>query len=865
MRFGKRMVDSERGNDLAEIIDTTKNGSNMNFKHAVLGAATLVMVTGLAGAQPLPNNFWPNSTFDNGINLGAPGGTGTPTGWVRNGSLSGSLNTIDQITNVDLPNSTNAIMVINENGADYYGEWDCAVPLAGVANPGETIDVRYDLMYSVQNNQMRVALGFLDANSNYLSASQFVVGPGDSPGWNGGIDSTFTETNQTALVPIGTVYVNVGVVSGGPPGTEGVLVVDDLYVARAPTPELLPGNWWPNPSFESGTNLNQTNGVPTGWNFYNSGSPYITQVTTNNYVSTTHALAVVDNSPVDYGSWYSDQVSLSGHANPGDTINAQWFQLYSITNGDFRVTFSFYNASGSTDVGDISFQVTGNSPGWQGAVAGSGFTEVNQLITVPPNAANLLVQLVSAGSGAETGIMMIDDLSIAPPPPAQTTTLAGNFWPNPAFTNGTDLGQTNGTPTGWVRTGSDPTIDQVITVNNTPTYALAVIDNETNQYGIWNADLALSSSNAVPGNLINLQYYALWNVANGPMRLSVFFFDASSNQLSETDYNVMGHSSGWNGTIAGSSFTVESNQVLVPAKSARMRFSLASGGPELTTGLLLIENLSAAVQVVPPTPPTVLAENFFPNPTFEEGADLDNPLLGIPAGGWQRGGSSAIIDQMSTNNWTSPTHSLALVDNDTNNYGEWYMSFNLSGLATNGDAVDIQWFQLYNTTNGNMRLTFEFFDTNNNDLKSTDFNTASNGTNGGGSSTNWQGIVGPPSTFDQEFQRLLLPAGTAELQVHFASGGSSFVTGVFLIDDLSVRLSVPNFTAVAPQPGGGILLTWNSMPTKTYTVLFSSTLTTNASLWTPLATGINGSFPSTTYADLANHGPGDGFYLIMQQ
>ena len=354
-----------------------------------------------------------------------------------------------------------------------------------------------------------------------------------------------------------------------------------------------------------------------------------------------------------------------------------------------RVTFSFLN-SGGNDVQDVSFQVTGNSPGWQGAVAGSGFTEVNQLITVPPNATQLLVQLVSAGGGAETGIMMIDDLSIAPPPPPPTL-LAGNFWPNPNFTTGSNLSQTNGTPTGWIRNGSDTTIDQVITVNSTPTYALAVIDTETNQYGEWDADLSLSSATAVPGNLINIQYSALWSVINGAMRLSVFFFDASSNQLSEADYNVSGQSTGWAGAIAGSSFTVESNQVLVPANAARMRFSLVSGGPELATGVFLLENLSAAVQVIPPIPSTVLVGNFFPNPTFEEGANLDNPTQGTPAGGWARGGNNAEIDQISTNNWTSPTHALALVDNDTNGYGQWYMSFDLPESVTNGDAVDKQY------------------------------------------------------------------------------------------------------------------------------------------------------------------------------
>ena len=166
--------------------------------------------------------------------------------------------------------------------------------------------------------------------------------------------------------------------------------------------------------------------------------------------------------------------------------------------------------------------------------------------------------------------------------------------------------------------------------------------------------------------------------------------------------------------------------------------------------MLLIEALSAAVQVVQPIPPTVLAGNFFPNPTFEEGAALDNPTLANPAGGWLRGGSSSVIDQVSTNNWTSPAHALALVDNDPLNYGEWYMFLNLAGLATNGDAVDIQWFQLYDITNGSMRLSFAFLDTNSDTLFSIDNNTSPNGTNAG-----WQGSAArrQPSTRNSSASR----------------------------------------------------------------------------------------------------------------
>ena len=201
----------------------------MKYKLPLLAAATLLLTTSLARADFLPNNFWPNSTFESGTNLDAADGSGTPTGWVRNGSDP----TICQVTTNNYVSPFHAIMV-NDNDPLNYGEWDAYVSLAGLANPGETINVRYSEMWSVQDGEMRVAVVFLDAGNSAISAGQFVV-TGDSPGWQGTIaTSTFTETNQSLVVPIGAVTVNVGIVSGGSEATSGLLVVDDLSVARAP-------------------------------------------------------------------------------------------------------------------------------------------------------------------------------------------------------------------------------------------------------------------------------------------------------------------------------------------------------------------------------------------------------------------------------------------------------------------------------------------------------------------------------------------------------------------------------------------------------------------------------------------------------
>jgi hypothetical protein len=739
---------------------------------------------------------------------------------------------------------------VNDADVANYGEWYSDVSLTGVASPGDTINIQYYELYSIADGEMRVSVLFFDSGNNVLSQNHFVVN-GNSPGWGGTIaTSTFTKQLQSVIVPIGAVDVRVSVVSGGSAVTSGVLVVDDLSLARAPTPVLQAGNIWPNPSFEIGSSLDSPTGTPTGWNRGGSDTT-ICQVTTNNFVSASHALIVSDADTNNYGEWYSDLL-LTGVASPGAPLNLQWFELYNVTGGEMRLSVLFFD-SGNNVIQQNHFTTTGQSSGWQGTIANSAFTKRNQALVVPPAGVKMRISLVSGGPSATVGVMLVDDLTVAPPP--QPPLLAGNFWPNPNFEIGVNLDQTNGTPSGWNKGGSDASIDQVTTNNSTsPTHALAVIDSDTNNYGEWYADLTLNSSNAIPGNLLDIVYSVLYSVTNGPMRVSVLFFDAGNNGVGNTDFNVTGQSPGWSGAIAGSTFTPLAQQVVVPPLAARMRISVVSGGPSGATGVLVADDLFVAVHVVPPT---VLNGDFFPNPTFENGAQLDNPMLGVPAGGWQRGGSSSAIDQISTNDSVSPTHSLALVDSDINNYGEWYMFLNLAGLVTNNDAVDIQWFQVYSTTNGSMRLSFAFLDSGNNTLFGIDYNVTNQ-------SPGWLGTVAG-SPFEKQSQRLLVPVGTTQLRVNLASGGAASVIGTLLIDDLSVRLSKPVITAATGQ-SGNFNLTWNSMPSKLYTVSFTGDLS-GTPTWTSLATHIPGAtgLLTTSYQDLVVHGGNGGFYRIVQE
>ena len=141
----------------------------------------------------------------------------------------------------------------------------------------------------------------------------------------------------------------------------------------------------------------------------------------------------------------------------------------------------------------------------------------------------------------------------------------------------------------------------------------------------------------------------------------------------------------------------------------------------------------------------MLFGNLWPNAAFEDGTNLDNPAAGLPTG-WQRGGNDAAIDLVTPSNYTSSTRALAVVDNNNAGYGEWYANLDLTGRATDGDVLNLQWFELYNVSaGGTMRLSLLFWDPTNTLLLQVHY-TAS------GPSAGWAGDIACSST---------TPAGTA--------------------------------------------------------------------------------------------------------
>lgn len=191
-----------------------------------------------------------------------------------------------------------------------------------------------------------------------------------------------------------------------------------FFVSASLRAAVIVGNFWPNPTFESGTDLDLPTGTPDFWNRGGSDGT-IDQVSTANAVSATHSLAVIDNSN-GFGEWFSD-FTLAGSASVGDTLGLHWHEIYSIAPGnEMRVTVRFLDASGNGP--DNHFVVTGDSPGWGGTLATSTFVERNEGLVVTPDAVTLRIQLASGGPESGTGQFILDDLSVYVVPEPSTIT-----------------------------------------------------------------------------------------------------------------------------------------------------------------------------------------------------------------------------------------------------------------------------------------------------------------------------------------------------------------------------------------------------------------------------------------------------------
>ncbi len=132
-----------------------------------------------------------------------------------------------------------------------------------------------------------------------------------------------------------------------------------------------------------------------------------------------------------------------------------------------------------------------------------------------PAGSETLRLIFSSGNPATTGRAVIDALTLNLPTGSSDPTR--DLWKNTEFNKRVDeVKGPMGTPLGWRRAGSNPSIAQMVDTKTAP--SLGLDDDDPEGYAEWISDLPLESS-VKAGDTLTLSWKCAWNVADGNHRV----------------------------------------------------------------------------------------------------------------------------------------------------------------------------------------------------------------------------------------------------------------------------------------------------------------------------------------------------------
>lgn len=190
-----------------------------------------------------------------------------------------------------------------------------------------------------------------------------------------------------------------------------------------------------------------------------------------------------------------------------------------------------------------------------------------------------------------------------------------------------------------------------------------------------------------------------WRILYSHMRLVIRMLDASNNIIAATDCRVDGESAGWRENVLDSAFIPHHDQVVAPMRAAKVQLWCVSGGPEYTTGIFAVKNVS--VRVSGPDNRLSTRRDY----SCDDGLDLDQPL-GSP-NDWKRDGSRPEMAQIVHLHAPQPSHALVLRDFDPDTYAAWIVPPAQCVSVRPRDLITVDWEEAHNVGCGLGLLIYE--------------------------------------------------------------------------------------------------------------------------------------------------------------
>lgn len=198
-----------------------------------------------------------------------------------------------------------------------------------------------------------------------------------------------------------------------------------------------------------------------------------------------------------------------------DGLDKEWRETAS---PGMRFVVRFQNAA-QDFIDENEFYVLGISDGWLGSLTNSAYAIRHERVTVPPEAVNMVLLLVSGGTVDTLGAVAIDDLTVSVVKPNSTVE---KLWLKDNFEKGGELDRETGTPEGWQRGGLRRDILRVIRYGNGQTnHALAAVDTHVRSFGEWYRGVPLGR-HARPGDTLVLEWKQAYNVGYGKASKGVY-------------------------------------------------------------------------------------------------------------------------------------------------------------------------------------------------------------------------------------------------------------------------------------------------------------------------------------------------------
>ncbi|HTJ78714.1 MAG TPA: sensor histidine kinase [Rariglobus sp.] len=178
-----------------------------------------------------------------------------------------------------------------------------------------------------------------------------------------------------------------------------------------------------------------------------------------------------------------------------------------------------------------------------------------------------------------------------------------------------------------------------------------------------------------------------WRQKIDEMSFTVFFYNATGDQVGQRIYNVTGKSSGWGGSIEQSKFTHRHEDITVPKGAAYLSVVMSSAGPPTTVGLYIIKDIVVVQEGAGDHAPQTILDSR----PFLQGSSATTSE-------WIRTGRRpSMASLIPAPGVTPPTRAFCILDDDGTSYAEWGSPWKDSGRLTPGHHLSVDWNEIYET------------------------------------------------------------------------------------------------------------------------------------------------------------------------